>query len=55
MTVADSDFARYRRTLAELGRQLLAAKTGMIKLNYRHRAEWLSAMDWGNHHWAPRG
>jgi choline dehydrogenase-like flavoprotein len=50
MTIADSDFARYRLTLAELGRQLLAAKTGMIKLNYGTRQQWLSALDWGNHH-----
>ena len=51
MTIADEDFARYNRTLAELGRQLLAAKTGMIKRSYSTRAEWLSAMDWGNHHY----
>ena len=50
MTIADDDFARYRRTLAELGRQLLAARTGMIKLNYSRREQWLAAMDWGNHH-----
>jgi choline dehydrogenase-like flavoprotein len=50
MTIADSDFAHYRRTLTELGRQLLAAKTGMLKLNYSRRDEWLAAMDWGNHH-----
>ena len=50
MTIADSDFAHYRRTLAELGRQLLASRTGMIKLNYNRREEWLAAMDWGNHH-----
>ena len=50
MTVSDEDFARYRRTMAELGRQMLAARTGMIKLNYTSRDEWLKAMDWGNHH-----
>ena len=50
MRIADSDFDHYRQTLAELGRQLLAARTGMIRLNYRARHEWLSAMDWGNHH-----
>jgi choline dehydrogenase-like flavoprotein len=50
MTIADEDFARFRRTLAELGRQLLAAKTGMLRLSYSTRAEWLKAMDWGNHH-----
>ncbi len=50
MTVSDEDFARYRRTLSELGRQLLAAKTGMIKLNYSRREEWVKVLDWGNHH-----
>lgn len=50
MRVSDDDFARYRGTLKELGRQLLAAHTGMIRLLHRSRAEWLSAMDWGNHH-----
>ncbi len=50
MTIADSDFTHYRRTLAELGRQLLASRTGMIRLNYDKREEWLAAMDWGNHH-----
>src|SRR6202012_2700478 len=50
MTIADSDFANYRRTLAELGRQLLTSKTGMLRLNYSKREEWLAAMDWGNHH-----
>ncbi|MGH6870475.1 MAG: FAD-dependent oxidoreductase [Rhizomicrobium sp.] len=50
MTISDEDFARYRQTLAELGRQLLAARTGMIKLHHSTRAEWLSVMDWGNHH-----
>ena len=38
------------RVSAELGRQLLASRTGMIKLNYDRREEWLAAMDWGNHH-----
>jgi len=50
MTVSDEDFARYRETLSELGRQLLAARTGLIKLHHKTRAEWLSVMDWGNHH-----
>ena len=50
MTITDDDFAHFRQTLAELGRQLLAAKTGMIHLSYSQRHEWLSAMDWGNHH-----
>ena len=50
MTIADDDFARFRATLAELGRQLLAARSGMIRLSYSTRAEWMAAMDWGNHH-----
>ena len=50
MRIADSDFERYSRTMAELGRQLLAARTGMIKLNYSRREQWLSALEWGNHH-----
>lgn len=50
MTISDDDFAHFRLTLAELGRQLLAAKTGMIRLSYDGRAQWLAAMDWGNHH-----
>jgi choline dehydrogenase-like flavoprotein len=50
MRIADSDFAHYRQTLAELGRQLLAVRAGMIRLNYSARHEWLAAMDWGNHH-----
>ncbi|HEY6577737.1 MAG TPA: GMC family oxidoreductase, partial [Rhizomicrobium sp.] len=50
MRVSDDDFAHYRNTLKELGRQLLAARTGMIRVLHRSRAEWLSVMDWGNHH-----
>jgi choline dehydrogenase-like flavoprotein len=50
MRIADSDFTGYRRTLAELGRQLLASKAGMLRINYHHREQWLKAMDWGNHH-----
>ena len=50
MRVADADFANYRLTLVELGRQLLAAKTGMLRLNLKSRQEWLAGMDWGNHH-----
>jgi choline dehydrogenase-like flavoprotein len=50
MRIADSDFALYRRTLAELGRQLLASKAGMLRINCDHREQWLKAMDWGNHH-----
>ncbi|HWA90590.1 MAG TPA: GMC family oxidoreductase [Rhizomicrobium sp.] len=48
--VADSNFAHYRETMKELGRQLLASRTGMIRLNQKSHADWLSVMDWGNHH-----
>ena len=50
MRIADSDFARFRETLKELGRQLLASRTGMLRLNLKTRSEWLDGMDWGNHH-----
>jgi choline dehydrogenase-like flavoprotein len=50
MRISDQDLARYRRTLEELGRQLLASKAGMLRISYSHREEWLKAMDWGNHH-----
>jgi len=50
MRISDADFVLYRRTLAELGRQLLASRTGMLRINYDHRDQWLKAMDWGNHH-----
>ena len=50
MRISDSDFALYRRTLTELGRHLLASKTGMLRISYDHREQWLKAMDWGNHH-----
>jgi len=50
MTISDDDLTSYRTTLTELGRQLLAAKSGMLRMDRRTRAEWLSVMDWGNHH-----
>jgi len=50
MQVSDANFAYYRTTLKELGRQLLAARIGMIRLNRQSHADWLSVMDWGNHH-----
>jgi choline dehydrogenase-like flavoprotein len=50
MHVAESHFAHYRATMKELGRQLLAAHIGMIRLNQSTHADWLSVMDWGNHH-----
>jgi choline dehydrogenase-like flavoprotein len=50
MRVSDDDFARYRTTLTELGRQILAAGTGMVRILHSTRDEWMSVMDWGNHH-----
>ena len=50
MTLGDEDIARYRETLKELGRQLLAARTGMLRLNYATREQWLSVIDWADHH-----
>ena len=50
MRLADSDLAQFRNTLKELGRQLLAARTGMVRLNLKERSQWLAALDWGNHH-----
>jgi len=50
MTISDDDFVLFRQTLTELGRQLLAAKSGMLHISYNRRDEWLAAMDWGNHH-----
>ena len=50
MRIADEDFARFRRTLVELGRQLLASKAGMLRINCHSREDWLKNMDWGHHH-----
>jgi choline dehydrogenase-like flavoprotein len=50
MRIADSDFAHFRETLKETGRQLLASRTGMLRLNLKERGQWLSELDWGNHH-----
>jgi choline dehydrogenase-like flavoprotein len=52
MTMPDSVFAQYNRTMRELGRQMLAARTGMIRINLEKRAQWLAGdvMTWGNHH-----
>lgn len=50
MRIADADFALYRQTLGELGRQLLASKTGMLRFNCTRREDWLKNMDWGHHH-----
>jgi choline dehydrogenase-like flavoprotein len=48
MRIADADFDRYRRTLVEMGRQLLASRTGMLRIEKRTREDWLR--DWGHHH-----
>jgi len=50
MRIADSDFALYRKTLAEFGRQLLASRAGLLRLNFHKRDDWMKTMDWGNHH-----
>jgi len=50
MTIGDEDFARYRQTMKELGRQLLAARSGMIHLDRSSRESWFEVMDWGNDH-----
>ena len=50
MRIADADFARYRRTLAEMGRQLLASGTGMLRIDKHNRDDWMKTMDWGHHH-----
>ena len=50
MRIADSDFARFRLTLRELGRQLLASRIGMLRLNLKERGQWLDGLDWASHH-----
>lgn len=50
MRIPDSDFASYRKTLTELGRQLLVSRVGMLHLNLRERSQWLNGLSWGNHH-----
>lgn len=50
MRIADRDFDRFRRTLSELGRQLLAARIGMLRINCKTRSDWTQRMDWGHHH-----
>lgn len=50
MRLSDSDLAQFRSTLKELGRQLLESRTGMLRLNLKERSQWLTALDWGNHH-----
>jgi len=48
MRMAETDFALYHDTLRELGRQLLASGSGMLRVN--RREDWSKNMDWGNHH-----
>ena len=48
MRIANADFSLYHDTLKELGRQLLTAGTGMLKIT--RRENWSENMDWGNHH-----
>ena len=48
--ISDTDFALYRQTLSELGRQVLASRVGMLRINCSTRADWLKNMDWGHHH-----
>ena len=50
MRIADEEFARYRRTLGEMGRQLLASGTGMLRIDKHSRDDWMKTMDWGHHH-----
>lgn len=49
-TISDDDFARYRATLEEWGRQLLASGAGILRIHHATREEWLKGLDWGNHH-----
>jgi choline dehydrogenase-like flavoprotein len=57
VTTPQADYEQYRITLAELGRQLLVSKAGMVRLHYQGRADWLGSMNrpneqawWGSHH-----
>jgi choline dehydrogenase-like flavoprotein len=49
-TISNDDFARYRTTLEEWGRQLLASGAGLLRIHHATREEWLQGLDWGNHH-----
>lgn len=49
-TISDDDFARYRTTLEEWGRQLLASGAGLLRIHHSTREEWLAGLDWANHH-----
>jgi choline dehydrogenase-like flavoprotein len=48
MRVKEAELSHYHATLKELGRQLLAARTGMLKITGQE--SWSQNMDWGNHH-----
>jgi choline dehydrogenase-like flavoprotein len=48
MRIADDDLARYHRTLTEMGRQLLASRTGILRIEKRTREDW--TREWGHHH-----
>ena len=50
VSISDMGFDHYRQTMKELGRQLLAARSGMIRLNLKERDGWLKNMDWASHH-----
>ncbi len=55
-TQPQGDILLYQKVLRELGRQLLAARTGMLRVNYHDRDGWMHGMTaqkqlwWGNHH-----
>jgi choline dehydrogenase-like flavoprotein len=57
VTTPQPDFDMYRKTLRELGRQLLASKMGMLRLNHATHDEWVASITavkggpwWGSHH-----
>ncbi len=50
MSISDQIFEDCLESLKELGRQLLAARSGMIRLNLKSREDWLGKMDWASHH-----
>lgn len=50
VTIGADDFALFRETLSELGRQLLAAHSGMLRIDRKSLKSWMQVMDWGNHH-----
>lgn len=50
MRIADQDFDRFNQTMLELGRQLLANRIGMLRVNCHKREDWTPRMEWGHHH-----